>query len=97
MGESKALSNEEIRKFAGHKDFSTTEKYFISFFKKTMGMTPTSYITQVKMKKALEYLHEQNYSVKEVSALVGYADIYTFSKAFKKTYGISPSNFSCKS
>ncbi|RKJ22104.1 AraC family transcriptional regulator [bacterium D16-50] len=74
-----------------------SEKYFISFFKKTMGMTPTSYITQVKMKKALEYLHEQNYSVKEVSALVGYADIYTFSKAFKKTYGISPSNFSCKS
>ena len=74
-----------------------SEKYFISFFKKTMGMTPASYITQVKMKKALEYLHEQNYSVKEVSALVGYADIYTFSKAFKKTYGISPSNFSCKS
>lgn len=74
-----------------------SEKYFITFFKRTMGMTPTNYITQVKMKKALEYLHEQNYSVKEVSALVGYADIYTFSKAFKKTYGISPSNFSCKS
>lgn len=29
MGESKALSNEEIRKFAGHKDFSTTEKYYM--------------------------------------------------------------------
>lgn len=68
-----------------------SEKYFITFFKKTMGITPIHYILQVKMKKALEYLHEQNYSVKEVATLVGYADIYTFSKAFKKVYGISPS------
>lgn len=68
-----------------------SEKYFITFFKKTMGTTPINYIVQVKMKKALEYLHEQNYSVKEVATLVGYADIYTFSKVFKKTYGISPS------
>ncbi len=29
MGESGALSNEEIRNFAGHKDFSTTEKYYM--------------------------------------------------------------------
>ena len=70
-----------------------SEKYFITFFKKTMGITPINYITQVKMKKALEYLHEQNYSIKEVSSLVGYPDIYTFSKAFKKVYGVSPSKF----
>ncbi len=70
-----------------------SDKYFISFFKKTMGITPVNYITQVKMKKALEYLYEQNYSVKEVAALVGYTDIYTFSKAFKKIYGIPPSSF----
>ncbi len=70
-----------------------SEKYFIAFFKKTMGITPTSFITQVKMKKALEYLYGQNYSVKEVAALVGYVDVYTFSKAFKKMYGTSPSNF----
>lgn len=29
MGESRKLSNEEIRTFAGHKDFSTTEKYYM--------------------------------------------------------------------
>lgn len=70
-----------------------SEKYFITFFKKAMGITPITYIAQVKMKKALEYLHEQNYSVKEVATLVGYADIYTFSKAFKKIYGVAPSKF----
>ena len=29
MGESRLLSDEEIRKFAGHKDFATTEKYYM--------------------------------------------------------------------
>ena len=58
-----------------------------------MGITPVNYIIEVKMKKALEYLHEQKYSVKEVASLVGYADIYSFSKAFKKIYGIPPSKF----
>lgn len=29
MGESGKLSNEEIQTFAGHKDFSTTEKYYM--------------------------------------------------------------------
>lgn len=68
-----------------------SEKYFITFFKNTMGVTPANYITEVKMKKALEYLNEQRYSVKEVATMVGYADIYTFSKAFKKLYGVAPS------
>ena len=68
-----------------------SEKYFITFFKQTMGITPTGYIIQAKMKKALEYLHEQKYSMKEVASLVGYSDAYTFSKAFKKTFGIAPS------
>ena len=68
-----------------------SEKYFITFFKQTMGITPTGYIIQAKMKKALEYLHEQKYSMKEVATLVGYSDAYTFSKAFKKTFGVAPS------
>lgn len=29
MGETKALTDEEIRVFAGHKDFTTTEKYYM--------------------------------------------------------------------
>lgn len=84
---------EPIRIEALAQIISLSEKYFISFFKKAMGTTPINYITQVKMKKALEYLNEQSYSVKEVASMVGYTDIYTFSKAFKKVYGVSPSKF----
>lgn len=68
-----------------------SEKYFISLFKNTIGVTPADYILQQRMKKALQYLSERKYSVKEVSALLGYTDAYTFSKSFKKVYGVPPS------
>lgn len=70
-----------------------SEKYFITFFKSNLGITPNNYIIQIKMKKALEYLYEHKYSVKEIAALVGYADVYSFSKSFKKYYGSAPSTF----
>lgn len=70
---------------------SMSEKYFITFFKDAIGITPYSYILQLKMQKALEYLYEYKYSITEVASLVGYEDLYTFSNAFKKVYGIAPS------
>lgn len=70
-----------------------SEKYFISFFKQTVGVSPLVYINQVKMNQARNYLWEGSRSIKEISSLLGYADPYTFSKAFKKHYNVSPSQF----
>lgn len=67
-------------------------KYFITFFKNAVGISPAQYVLRYRMKKALEYIYEQKYSVKEVAAMVGYEDQYTFSKAFKKIYNCAPSN-----
>jgi AraC-like DNA-binding protein len=71
-----------------------SEKYFITYFKKTLGVTPAKYITKEKMKKALVLLHEQKYSIKEISQKLGYADQYTFSKTFTKTFSMPPSRIS---
>lgn len=68
-----------------------SEKYFISYFKNVIGTSPNKFIIKQKMSKALSYLYEGKYSIKEISRLVGYSDQYTFSKAFKKYYGIAPS------
>lgn len=67
------------------------EKYFITYFKNAVGITPAKYITQVKMDKALVYIYEGKYTIKEISEMLGYSDQYTFSKAFSKMYCIAPS------
>lgn len=68
-----------------------SEKYFISFFKDAVGITPASFMLQLRMKKAREFLYEDKYSIKEIADCLGYEDQYTFSKAFKKIYGVASS------
>lgn len=45
------------------------------------------------MEKAKSLLIEGEYSISEISAMVGYPDIYYFSKLFKKVEGLSPENY----
>lgn len=70
-----------------------SEKYFISYFNKNLGITPGQYIYQIKMNRAREYLYQKKYTVQEIAGFLGYPDAFTFSKAFKKYYNVSPSKF----
>lgn len=70
-----------------------SEKYFISLFKKTLGITPGQYMNQIKMNRARDYLYEKKYTIQQIAGMLGYPDPFTFSKAFKKTYNVPPSKF----
>jgi AraC family transcriptional regulator len=70
-----------------------SEKYFITSFRKALGITPGQYIYQIRMNRARELLNSQRYSIQQIAALLGYPDLFTFSKAFKKYYDIAPSKF----
>lgn len=60
---------------------------------KKVGKTIVQYKTEVRMEKALELLERTDYTITEITFLVGYTDISHFSKTFKKYYGRSPSKY----
>ena len=66
--------------------------YISKIFKSETGDAPIKHLINIRLEKAKEIL-EQNpgQSIKEVAALVGYEDVYHFSKQFKKRFGMSPS------
>jgi len=66
-----------------------SKPYLHKLFKKEFEMTPFQYITQTRMRQARTLLQEL-YSVGEVASMVGYSDIYQFSRAFKRFYKCSP-------
>ena len=70
-----------------------SEKYFISYFKKALGITPGQYIYQIKMNRSRDYLYQKKYTIQQIAGLLGYPDPFTFSKAFKKYYKVPPSKF----
>ncbi len=76
----------ELAKLAG-----LSEKYFINYFKEALGITPGQYIYQLKMNRARELLYSNQFSIQQIADMLGYADPYSFSKAFKKHYNILPS------
>ncbi|SEO63801.1 AraC-type DNA-binding protein [Amphibacillus marinus] len=70
-----------------------SEKYFIAYFKKLVGVTPGRYIYQIKMNQARDMLYSKNYTIQEIAEQLGYPDQFSFSKSFKKYFKVSPSKF----
>lgn len=70
-----------------------SEGHLSHVFKRETGKTLGSYITEVRMGRAKELLKDCRSKVYEVAEAVGYRDITYFSAAFKKTMGVSPSEF----
>lgn len=67
--------------------------YFRKIFKEVTGLTPIDYINSLRIKKAVQQLKETNYTIGEVSAMVGVNDINYFSKLFRKYMGCTPTEF----
>ncbi|MEM7712158.1 MAG: AraC family transcriptional regulator [Cyanobacteria bacterium P01_A01_bin.68] len=60
-------------------------------FKELFGTSVFGYLTDKRMIQAEKLLRQNNSSVAEVANLVGYSHLGHFSTAFKKRYGITPS------
>lgn len=72
------------------KNFYLNLTYCCDLFKKHLNMTFHEYLTQIRMKKAKELLLSGEYTITQISSMVGYWDNYYFSRVFKKYFGIAP-------
>lgn len=66
---------------------------YCALFRNLIGMPPSQYIIDLKLKNACELLAESNYSIKKIGNSVGYNDAQMFSNFFRKHLGISPSDY----
>lgn len=66
--------------------------YFSKLFNQHTGKTFPDYISQLRLQKAREMLLEkQNMTIQEIAKEVGFNSSSYFSAAFRKFYGVSPS------
>ena len=71
--------------------FSTA--YFSNLFKRRTGMNFIDYVTQIRMVKARELLHDPSLRCYEICEQVGYTDPKYFTKLFKKHFLIGPKEY----
>lgn len=70
--------------------FGFERSYLYRIFKKRYGVGIKEYIIGVRMEFAKKFLSE-GYTVGECAHMVGYEDEFNFSKSFKRSFGLSPS------
>ncbi|MBR4305919.1 MAG: helix-turn-helix transcriptional regulator, partial [Ruminiclostridium sp.] len=66
---------------------------FAHKFLEITGTTPKKYQNDLRLEMSLEILTSTNRSVTEVAYDCGFNDPLYFSRAFKKKYGVCPSEF----
>ena len=67
--------------------------WFIRSFKQFTGFTPLQYILSLKLLNAQILLESTDYTIKEISNIVGYENQLYFSRLFKKQKGMSPQEY----
>jgi two-component system response regulator YesN len=80
-----------IRKVAD--SLKISESYLSRLFKMETGYTFVEYLTNYRIKKAIELLKEKSEKVYEIAEMVGYSDSRYFSALFRKYVGVTPSEF----
>ena len=63
---------------------------FSARFTACVGKPPLQYLTENRMRKALQLLRETDLGVKAIATRVGYSNESAFSNAFRRTVGVSP-------
>jgi AraC-like DNA-binding protein len=67
--------------------------HFIRSFKAATGRTPHQYIRSRRMERAMELLVTTPMTVTEISHLVGFRSLGSFSSLFRRTTGESPRSY----
>ncbi len=85
-----------------HEEFNVTRLISVAgmsksmLYRKLMALTnysPHAFIREYRLKKAIEYLENQEGNIAQVAFSTGFGNPAYFSKCFKNRYGILPSEF----
>jgi len=80
-----------VAKLAEIEHFSPSR--YRTVFRRCMGMSPSEYMTQMRMRRACELLVMADMSVREVAEACGYPDQLYFSRVFRAHFGVAPSKY----
>jgi two-component system response regulator YesN len=67
--------------------------YLSTYFKEKTGINFSDYLNTLRMDKAKQFLRDPRLSVQNVAKKVGYYNMNSFTRMFKKTVGMTPGDY----
>lgn len=84
---------EEVSLSVLAEEFHLNPQYISQLFKNEIGVGFLAYLTNIRMEKAKKLLLCTSLSIAEIAEQSGYGDYRVFTKVFKKSEGITPSQY----
>ncbi len=72
---------------------ATEKTYFSTFFKKKVGLTFTDWLRRLRVAKAMEIMRTRNQSICDIAFEVGFGDLRSFERAFKRYTNLTAREF----
>ncbi|MBQ9757539.1 MAG: helix-turn-helix transcriptional regulator [Clostridia bacterium] len=88
---SNIYSNISLEKLCKH--FLLGKTQLCKIFRESTAMSPMDYYASLRIKEAKKLLRENNNSVSQISDMLGFSSVHTFSRSFKKAVGLSPTAY----
>ncbi len=66
---------------------------FYKKIKSLTGLSPVELVRDIRLKRAAQLVSTRQYTVSEISNMVGFSDVRYFSRCFRRKYGVNPSDY----
>jgi AraC-like DNA-binding protein len=76
-----------------HKNLGYSKSKLYRMMMSVIGMSPNNFLKNYRLNKALELLDRKTSNISEIAYQTGFSSPTYFSKCFKETYRILPSNY----
>lgn len=70
-----------------------TPDHFGRLFRKYVGVSPGEFVLRARIDAAMGLLRSSSHSVTRIAELLGYGDVYAFSRQFKEKTGSAPTSY----
>ena len=80
-----------VEQLAGEAGYSVD--HFTRIFRKVTGRSPQTFIVDSRIDRARQLLRESSMTVSQIADVLGYRDVFFFSRQFKQKVGRPPSAF----
>lgn len=84
----KQISLVQVANYVGFSSF-----YLSKLIKETFNINYSAYLTQIRISKAKDLLEKGDLTISEIAYEVGYSEPKYFSNVFRKSEGMSPSEY----
>lgn len=91
----KNYSNKNLTSYQMAEYLGLSISYMRTVFKEETGKPVNQYLSEVRLKNVCHLLINSNETIEKIAQTSGYLDSKNLRRAFKQTYGITPSEYRC--